>query len=43
MSRKPLLSRRSALQAAGAAALAASTPLAVHSETPAKPNGNLKQ
>jgi hydroxypyruvate isomerase len=43
MSRKPLLTRRSALKAAGAAALAATTPLAVHSETPAAPNGNLKQ
>jgi hydroxypyruvate isomerase len=43
MSRKPLITRRSALKAAGAVALASSAPLAVHSETPAKPNGNLKQ
>jgi hydroxypyruvate isomerase len=43
MSRKPLLSRRSALKAAGAAALATAAVPAVHSETPAKPNGNLKQ
>lgn len=43
MTRKPLLSRRSALKAAGAAALASTALPAVHSETPAKPNGNLKQ
>ncbi len=42
MRNSPLLSRRSALQAAGATALAAAVP-AVHSESPAKPNGNLKQ
>jgi hydroxypyruvate isomerase len=42
MKRKPLLSRRSALKSA-AVALAATAVPAVHSETPAKPNGNLKQ
>jgi hydroxypyruvate isomerase len=43
MTRKPLLSRRSALKAAGAAALSSCVVPAVHSETPVKPNGNLKQ
>jgi hydroxypyruvate isomerase len=43
MTRNPLISRRSALKAAGAVALASSTPLAVHSETPSKPNNNIKQ
>src|SRR6516162_3173792 len=43
MSRKPLLTRRSALKAAGALTLSSLAVPAVHSETPAKPNGNLKQ
>jgi hydroxypyruvate isomerase len=43
MSRKPLITRRSALKAAGAAALLPAVIPAVHSEAPAKPNGNLKQ
>jgi hydroxypyruvate isomerase len=43
MNRKPLLSRRSALKAAGAVALATTAVPAVHSETPAKANGNIKQ
>jgi hydroxypyruvate isomerase len=43
MSHQPRVTRRSALKAAGALTLASTAIRAVHSETPAKPNGNLKQ
>jgi hydroxypyruvate isomerase len=43
MSRQTPITRRSALKAAGAIALASSAVPAVHSEVPAKANGNLKQ
>jgi hydroxypyruvate isomerase len=43
MSRNQLVTRRSALKAASAIVLASSAVPAVHSEAPAKTNGNLKQ